>query len=176
MAHELAVAERMDVVALDPWTDPPTLIDVTPLCRVPALVTDTGDLIVESTTICEYLMEVAGQPMPPGGERLRIMARAALASGMMDAAFTAVMERRRPAGSQWPDWIDRQYRALTRTLPTIAAPPPGRFDLGDVTLACTLAYLDFRLPDLPWRELRADLARWLAGISDRRSMAASASR
>ncbi|HUF80722.1 MAG TPA: glutathione S-transferase family protein [Burkholderiales bacterium] len=172
MAHELGLASQLDILKMDPWGDPQALLDATPLCKVPALVTADGSLLVESTTICEYLMLKAGAPLPGGEERFEVMSRAAVAHGMMDAAFISVIEKRRPPERQWPDWIDRQYRALTRTLPTLAAPPQHRFDLGDVTLACTLAYLDFRVSDVNWRTSRPDLAEWLDSVSERPSMIA----
>jgi glutathione S-transferase len=75
---------------------------------------------------------------------------------------------------QWQDWIARQRRALERTLPTIEPPPLGRFDLGDIKLACTLAYLDFRLSDLSWRDMRPDLSHWLDNMSARFSMRVTA--
>lgn len=173
VVHEVGLADSIDVLKFDPWGDPPALLDATPLCKVPALLTEDGSLIVESATICEYLMEQAGKPLPAGKARFDILARAALAHGMMDAAFISVIEKRRPKERQWGDWIDRQYRALTRTLPTVAVPPSERFDLGDVTLTCTLAYLDFRVGDLDWRNTHSALATWLDGVSDRPSMIAS---
>lgn len=172
-AHELGLLHRLEILKFDPWIDPPDLIDATPLCKVPALVAMDGRLIVESTTICEVLMEVAGKPLMDGAGRLDVMARAAIAHGMMDAAFISVIETRRPPERQWPEWIDRQHRAVMRTLPRVAVPPDGRFDLGDVTLACTLAYLDFRIPKLAWRNARPDLAVWLGAINERPSMVAS---
>lgn len=173
VAHELGLADKLEILKFDPWVDPPALVDATPLCKVPALVTGDGSLIVESGTIAEYLMETAGHALPTGPARIEVLARAAIAHGMMDAAFISVIEKRRPQDKQWQEWIDRQYRALVRTLPTIAAPPPGRFDLGDITLACTLSYLDFRVADLYWRMMRGDLATWLETVSLRPSMAMS---
>lgn len=173
VAHEAGLADKIEVLKFDPWIDPPALVDATPLCKVPALLDEDGALIVESGTIAEYLMHKAGKPLPQGAERFDTLARAAVAHGMMDAAFISVIEKRRPQEKQWEDWIDRQYRALIRTLPTIAVPPTGRFDLGDITLACTLAYLDFRVADLSWREMRSELAAWLDSVSDRPSMVAS---
>lgn len=173
VAHEVSLADKIAFLKFDPWIDPPALVDATPLCKVPALVNGDGTLIVESGTIAEFLMHKAGQALPTGVERFEVLGRAAIAHGMMDAAFTLVIEKRRPQEKQWKDWIDRQYRALIRTLPTVAVPPSARFDLGDITLACTLAYLDFRVGDLSWRTMRADLATWLDGVSDRPSMIAS---
>lgn len=173
VAHELGLADKLEILKFDPWVDPPALVDATPLCKVPALVTGDGSLIVESGTIAEYLMETAGHALPTGPARIEVLSRAAIAHGMMDAAFISVIEKRRPQDKQWQEWIDRQYRAIVRTLPTIAVPPSGRFDLGDITLACTLAYLDFRVSDLFWRMMRGDLATWLDTVSLRPSMAMS---
>jgi glutathione S-transferase len=173
VAHEVGLAGKIEILKFDPWIDPPALVDATPLCKVPALVNEDGSLIVESSTIAEYLMDRAGQALPAGAARFEVLGRAAIANGMMDAAFISVIEKRRPQEKQWEDWIDRQYSALIRTLPTIAVPPSGRFDLGDITLACTLAYLDFRVGNLSWRTMRAELATWLDSVSDRPSMLAS---
>jgi glutathione S-transferase len=173
VAHEVGLADKIEILKLDPWADPPELVDATPLCKVPAFVTEDGSLIVESGTIAEYLMDRAGQALPIGKARFDVLARAAVAHGMMDAAFVSVIEKRRPKEKQWEEWVDRQYRALIRTLPTVAVPPSGRFDLGDMTLACVLAYLDFRAANLSWRTMRPDLATWLDGVSERPSMLAS---
>lgn len=173
MAHELALFERLEIVPVDPWADPGAMTEVAPLGRVPALLTKDGETIVESTTICEYLIEQAPGGWPGASERLAVLARAGIAQGLTDAAYGAVIETRRPADRQWPQWIDRQCRAIARTLPTLRIPPAGRFDLGDVSLACGLAYLDFRLDRLGWRDQRPDLAAWLDQVSRRPSMMAS---
>jgi glutathione S-transferase len=173
VAHEVGLAGEIEILKVDPWIDPPSLLDVTPLCKIPALVSGDGSVLVESGTIAEYLMDRAGRPLPTGAARFEILGRAAIAHGMMDAAFISVIEMRRPPQNQSEDWIARQRRALTRTLPTIAVPPLERFDLGDITLACTLAYLDSRLPDLSWRTMRSDLATWLDGVLSRPSLIAS---
>jgi glutathione S-transferase len=173
VAHEVGLADEIEILQFDPWADPPALVDAIPLCKFLPLVTEDGHLFVESGTIAEYLMARACQDLPTGMGRFDVLARAAVAHGMMDAAFISVIEKRRPQEKQWETWIDRQYRALVRTLPTIAVPPPGRFDLGDIALACTLAYLDFRVAQLSWRKMRDDFATWLDSVSDRPSMLAS---
>jgi glutathione S-transferase len=92
---------------------------------------------------------------------------------MIDAAFDAVIEKRRPAGGQWTEWIARQQRAVERGLSVAAAMPcpPDRFDLGDVSLVCLLGYLDFRHPAIAWRTTYPDLARWFDMTSRRPSIA-----
>jgi glutathione S-transferase len=174
VAHEKQLSDQLLLCAVDPWGDPAELLAATPLGKVPALVLDDGTLIADSTTIAEYLDSLSVGPSLIRHERfVDVSARAALAHGLIDAAFAMVIERRRPADRQWSAWIDRQRRAIERTVAKFA-PQPNQFDLGDITLACGLAYIDFRLPDIPWRKAQPALARWLDEISQRPSMRATA--
>jgi len=169
-AHELDMVDRLTLCATDPWSDPAALLAVNPVGKVPALLCDDGRLVTKSTTICEYLDSLSDVSPLTGPDRSAVMARAALAEGLIDAAFTAVIEKRRPTARQWQDWIDRQQRAIERTLSVTPAPPAGRFDLGDIALACALAYLDFRLGATGWRGRHCELARWLDAVAARPSM------
>jgi glutathione S-transferase len=173
VAHEKDLLGRLVLIPVDPWKSPPELLTVTPLAKVPALLAEDGVLIVESTLICEYLEQLdGGRPLNPG-HRFETMARTALAHGIIDASFATVIERRRPQVRQWAAWIERQYDAIERTLWRVK-PQAGRFDLGDITLACALAYLDFRLPELEWRAEHPGLAEWLDEANRRASMRATA--
>jgi glutathione S-transferase len=169
--HEKKLAEAVELVAVDPWKDPEGLLAATPLAKVPALLTDDGLLISESTLICQYLDTAGGGETIAGGEP-SLLSRAGLAHGLMDAAFQIVIERRRPPERQWQGWIDRQQRAIERAVPLLT-PGSDRFDLGDITLACALAYLDFRLPEIAWRSWSPRLARWLDEVAVRPSMHAT---
>lgn len=171
-AYEKNLVSRIEIVNADPWSDPPELIAASPIGKVPALLTEDGTLLTDSTLIAGYFDEIGSGVSLTGTDRFAALARTALAQGLIDAAFAAVIERRRPADKQWDEWVDRQLRAIDRILAVAA--PAEQFDLGDVTLACGLAYLDFRLPDIAWRAARPDLAAWLDNIARRPSMQASA--
>jgi glutathione S-transferase len=170
VAHERDLIGRMKLVATDPWKDPADLIAAAPLAKVPALELDEGLVITESTVICSYLDHIH-RPASAGTDA-DLMARAGLAQGLVDAAFAIVIERRRPPDRQWQAWIDRQRRAIERALPRFSV-RTGRFDLADVTLACGLGYLDFRLPEVDWRKNHAELANWFDEVSRRPSMKAT---
>ena len=171
VAHEKQLLDRINVIQIDPWSDPPELVAITPLGKVPAFVTDDGMLVTESTLIAEYFDAIGSGAGLLGANRLSTLRRTALAQGLIDAAFALVVERRRPADRQWEAWSARQEQAIERTLRKVTA--PGVFDLADITLACGLAYLDFRLPELAWHSLRPDLARWLDDVAQRPSMQAT---
>jgi glutathione S-transferase len=113
---------------------------------VPALVTDGGAVITDSTIISEYFDAVGQGRALIGDDRFEVMARVALMQGLIDAAFAIVIERRRPTERRWDDWVSRQHRAIARTLETVA-PADDRFDLGDIALACALCLSRFPLAE-----------------------------
>jgi len=72
-AHELGVADAIQLVEVDPWTDP-RLRNLNPLAKVPTLVLDDGEIVWESGLIAERLDALSGAPalFPPAGtERWR---------------------------------------------------------------------------------------------------------
>ena len=173
VAHEKRLAARIQWHGTDPWGDPGDLHDATPIGKVPALVTDDDLLITESIAIAQHLDLAGDGPSLTAGDGGELLARTGLAQGLIDASFAIVIEARRPPALQWTDWTQRQIRAIDRTLPRLALPPEGRFDLGDIGLAVSLAYLDFRLKDIAWRALRPDLAAWIDRANQRPSMSAT---
>jgi glutathione S-transferase len=177
--HELGLAENVAFIDIDPWGEPASLTGVNPLSKVPALLLPDGRLFTESDTIVQVLDALAPRPVLVPGDRdarLGALARAALAQGLTDASFISVIEGRRPEPARWTDWVQRQERAIVRTLAVIDTGfdlAPGRFDIGDIGLACALAYLDFRLPQIAWRARHLRLARWLDEAAARPSMIAT---
>lgn len=167
-AHEFCLIDRIELRPVDPWKDPPQLLEAAPAGKVPALEIMPGRVLTESSAICVYLADLYGRVLSPT-DRLDESVREGLAQSLIDAGFGIVIERRRPDEFQWNGWIERQERAIRRLLATFNEPVDGRFDLGDIALACGLAYLDFRLPEIAWRDTRGDLADWLDNASHRPS-------
>ncbi len=179
VVREKQLDERVTLIEVDPWSDAAALLAVTPLSRVPAMVAGDNIILTESDAICRYLDD--GWPVPPmmpadDAGRGEANARIALVQGMIDSAFDAAIELRRPAECQWPDWIARQRRAIERGMGVVATwpRPDDRFDLGDVSLACLLGYLDFRHPGIAWRMKSPVLAAWFDEVSRRPSLADTA--
>jgi len=168
-AHEFGLIDRLELVPTDPWKHSEEMVAVNPGGKVPALIKENGSVVTESTTICEYFMFLASGNLKFDEQYVEILARAAMGQGIIDAGYTAVIEGRRPADKRWQDWVDRQMSALYRLL-AAAQTKPGRFDIGDISLACGLAYLDFRLPQVIWRQSQPALASWLDEVALRPSM------
>ena len=116
---------------------------------------------------------------PSEGEaRWAALTRQALGDGILDAAVGTRYELAlREPSRQWPEWIENQRQKYRRSLDALeaeAASLDGALDIGVITAACALGYLDFRYPDEGWRDTRPGLARWYASFSERDSMRTTA--
>jgi hypothetical protein len=61
-----------------------------------------------------------------------------------------------------------------RTLDRIASMTlPQTTNIATITLGCALGYLDFRTPQLAWREGRGTLSQWYESFAARKSMQAT---
>lgn len=139
-----------------------------PLAKVPTLIPENGQALFDSRTICEYLAATGNAPnlFPPAGpDRWRALSLQSLGDGLMDAALLARYETvARPAEVQWPEWRNAQLGKVAACLDAIEGEAPSLHvespTIGDVTIGCALGYLDFRFPELKWRDLRPAAARW----------------
>jgi glutathione S-transferase len=138
-----------------------------PLGKIPALVLDDGDVLYDSRVILEYLDDLAGGgrilPREPD-KRFAALRLQALCDGILDAALLLVYESRyRPPEMKVQSWVDRQHDKVKRALDALEAAPPalaGMPDVGQITLACALGYLDLRLAGV-WRKGHPNLVAWL---------------
>ena len=146
-----------------------------PLGKVPTLVLDDGDLLYDSAVICAYLDSLTEQPklIPDSGPELWATQRShALGDGIMDAAFSTVMEQKRSDAEPSQFWLNRWEASIERSVAEIAkqaATSATRFDLGTISCACALNYLAFRLPDLSWKSEHPNLLEWFEEITNRES-------
>jgi glutathione S-transferase len=177
-AHELGLASRLELkpAAAHPVNRDRSVVERNPLGKIPTLVTDAGAVLFDSRVICEYLNALGdGHLLPTVGEaRFAILTDQALADGLMDAAVLARYESTvRPEHLRWPDWSGGQMEKVSSALSDFerrAAAWGGRMDLGVIALGCALGYLDFRYPDIGWRECSPSLARWYEQFAARDSM------
>lgn len=181
LLHETGLAERVPFDTVDGWSEPDRLTADNPLSMVPTLVLDDGSSLYDSPVICDYLdHQHAGPRMIPGdgAQRWRVLREQALADGILDCAVAVFVELgRRPQDKRWDGWLDLKRRAINRSLDLLqreAAGLAGRIDLGTISIAVALGYLDLRGAVGEWRDDRADLAAWFAGFAQRPSMIATA--
>ncbi len=168
------------VRAVTPTTPNADLNIDNPIGKVPALLTDDGMALYDSPVICEYLDSLHDGPKmfpAPGVARWRALRRQALGDGVLDAAILGRYESSlRPAEKQWPDWLEAQMVKVERSLDAMqgeAAALADTADIGTITFACALGYLDFRYGEMGWRSGRPDLADWYDRFAQRPSMQAT---
>jgi glutathione S-transferase len=178
-AIELGLSERLELelVTLAPCKTNKEYAETrNPLRKLPALVTDEGATIYDSTVICDYLDGLAGggKLVPLHGEaRWRILTEHALAQGMADAAITARYETwLRPEALRWPEFAADQWDRIDAGIAWFERHPESLEDavnLAHLALGCTLGYLDLRAPEHDWRSPNQAVAAWFAAISQRPS-------
>ena len=176
-AHETGLADSIELVRGDVWAPQTDVTRDNPLGKIPALVTSDG-IFAGSYLCCEYLDSLhPGPRLIPAGQRERwpVLQLHALADGVIEAAVASVVEQlRRPKEFVYQGMLDRQRDKIHRTLDRIASIPlRPEPDIATLTLGCALGYLDFRMPEVPWRERRPALAQWYGAFSTRKSMHAT---
>lgn len=153
-----------------------------PLNKVPALQLDDGESLYDSAVIAEYLDGISGGTLIPAAplERARAHRDEALGDGIADAGVSAFLERKREASRQEAAWIARQMDKIHGGIDTLAKSlGPQAFlggsqmNIGDIACACALFWLEFRLPDVTWREAHPNLKAWAQRIELRPSFVAT---
>jgi glutathione S-transferase len=149
---------------------------VNPIGRIPALVTENGDMLYDSVVICEYLdAHYGGGRLFPQAEARRwdALRRHALANGMLELLVQWRSERSRSPSQQSPDTLrafESKVASALSTADTGTALTSTAVDIGHVTLGVALGYLDFRYADVDWRARHPSLALWFESFGARASM------
>jgi glutathione S-transferase len=165
----LGLSDRIEVVPADTSDPSEPLRLQNPLGKIPTLILENGMSIYDSRVILEYLDETAGggKILPVGPARFAALTRQALADGIMDASVLQVYEKRmREPGTQSAKWVAHQAGKVARGLAAceVSADTFGDSDVGAITLACALGYLDLRFEGA-WRASHPALVAWLDGFS-----------
>ena len=175
-ACEAGLAEKIEWVKTNPWQAEDILTAENPLSKIPTLITDDDKVIYDSRVICEYLDTLHnGNKFHPenSNERWQVLRLQALADGILEAGIARFLEKKRLAEQQSVDWDNTQKDAIERGLDYLESTVSvwgNQLDVGVITIACTLGWLDFRIPSEDWREKRPQLKTWFIEFSKRESM------
>jgi glutathione S-transferase len=147
------------------------MLKINPLGKVPCLVLAGGEAVFDSRVIVEYLdtRSPLNRLIPEAGrERTEVRTWEALADGLLDAALLARLEATwAPRGEQRSQaWIDRQLSRIDSALAAMSAGLADKpfcagihLSLADIAVGCALGYLDFRFPQIAWRDRHANLTK-----------------
>jgi glutathione S-transferase len=162
------------------WSPDTVISQYNPLGKVPCLVMEDGSSIYDSRVIVEYVdtLTPVSRLIPQGGrERLEVRCWEALADGLLDAALLARLEHtQREPHERSERWVQRQlgkiHAALAAMSNSLADRPwcsGNHYSLADVAVGCALSYLDFRFPEINWRERHPNLAAYQEKLAKRQS-------
>src|SRR4051795_12347312 len=154
---------------------------ITPLKKLPALILDNGDVVLDSYVIVEYLDELAGggKLIPASGpERWKVKSDHSLLQGMLDSMLLCRYEAMvRPEPLRWQAWSDDHWNrawigmARFESKPEILSRP---LDIVQIGLVCVLGYADFRFADCGWRKAYPKLDAFHQKMLQRPSVKVSA--
>lgn len=166
---EKSLERQIEVVDCKPLDNPDELHAANPLGKVPALERRRGPALMDSPVICEFIDGLDEEKWIPsrGESRILVMRQQALADGLMDLTIGRRIERSRDDAMQWDFWSGRWETAIARTLKSLdddRSQFERSVDLGALSVAVALCYLDLRYGELDWRgqypELDAFARRW----------------
>ena len=181
LLHETGLLDQVTLIAatgtpVDTGSKP---LAQNPLGKIPALERGDGPALYDSRVICRYLNSLSGSGLYPAAPRLwDTLTVEATGDGITDAAILMVYESRlRPEDKRYAPWVEGQWAKIDRALDALESHwmdhLTGAPDMGQISVACALGYLDFRHGLRAWRQGRPHLAAWFDTFANRPSMQAT---
>lgn len=175
--HLLGIPFQRDTRSV--FADADAMRRINPLGRIPSLILDDGDVLIDSAAILDHIDEQVGPDralLPARGlDRRRALKIVAMATGAIDKVGACVYEQLlRPSERIYQPWIDRCATQLASGLDALeAAMPASGWILGgagptqaDVTVGCMIGHLHLRMADvLPTTTFDADHHPRMARLS-----------
>jgi glutathione S-transferase len=152
--HALEIPYEHDTRSV--FADFDAMRTLNPLGRIPSLILDDVEVLIDSAAILDWLDQTVGPTsalIPAAGpECRRALKLIALATGAVDKIGAAIYERMiRPQAYRWAGWIDRCLTQGTGALAALAAEPwpaSAPLDQAQITTACMLRYVQLADPSL----------------------------
>ena len=161
--------ERREFSTTDDFQD---ILGFNPAGRVPALRTDDGETLVDSSAILDYLDEQAGDDralLPKrGADRRRSLQSISQALSATEKAVSSFYERRMKAEDKRdPNWVERCENQCRGALKEVerSAPAAGWFlgdeiSQADITAAVAYDFIGFVCPGVADNAAYPKLAAW----------------
>ena len=160
-AIELGLIDKIEFVptTVAPGTPNDEYSRVTPVKKLPVLILDNGEVILDSYVIVEYLDELAGggKLIPASGPaRWKVKSDHSLLQGMLDSMLLCRYENMvRPEALRWKAWSDDHWNRAWMGMARFEARDDvlsGPLSIAQIALVCVLGYADFRFADCGWRK------------------------
>jgi glutathione S-transferase len=160
-AIELGLIDKIELVpaTVVPGQPNDEYSKINPVKKLPVLILDNSEVIVDSYVIVEYLDALAGggKLIPASGAaKWKVKSDHSLLQGMLDSMLLCRYEKMvRPEPLRWQAWADdhwkRAWNGMARfeqQADTLSRP----LDIAQIALTCVLGYADFRFADCGWRK------------------------
>jgi glutathione S-transferase len=143
---------------LSGFADAEEMRRINPLGRIPSLILDDGEVVIDSAAILDHLDSLVAPErrlLPPSGRERRLAWRiVALATGCVDKGGAIVYERALRPPEKWHEpWLDRCRTQVDSGLAALEAATGEAWYAGDrplqpdITVACMFDYLGARLAE-----------------------------
>lgn len=155
----LGIQDQVEEIVVNTTEPSAEFLEHNPLGKVPTLVVEEQALC-DSHLIMNYLQERFGTEEPYDWAQKNSLW---LAQGLIDCAYQWVMQQRVTDTSPSAKALSKLQIKIERLLIHLDqhVPDTEPDDNFAITLACALAYLDFRKVRIDWRELAPHLNAWL---------------
>ena len=156
--------------SLSPAKDAEAIRAINPLGKVPVVMLDDGEILIESTAILDSMLEtVPGQTLLPGSgaARRQVLQRTGIMTSALDKAVAAMYEKtKRPPEKIHEPYLNdilTQCRAGVDQVERLVAAGQYRGvsspTLADITAAVGYSFIHFVLPDMVNEQNHPHLAK-----------------
>ena len=135
-----------------------------PLRKIPTLVIENNQTIIDSDNICLYFDKISNKETLYNKKNYwQIMSTISVANGLMEAVLERRMELTRPFNEQSKSFIDKQEIRIFRTIHWIEKNwnnfMINKISMDQISIACALEYTKFRFTD-SWLKDCKKLSAW----------------
>ena len=136
-----------------------------PLRKIPTLVIDNDQTIIDSDNICLYFDKISNKETIYGSKNYwKTMSIISIANGLMEAVLERKTELIRLSNEQSKSFIDKQEIRVFRTINWLEKNwnnfEKNKISIDQISVACALEYTKFRFTD-KWINNCKNLNSWL---------------
>ena len=145
-----------------------------PLRKIPTLVTDNNQTIIDSDNICLYFDKISNKESIYGTKNYwQVMSTISIANGLMESVLERKTELIRPSNEQSKSFIKKQEVRIFRTINWLEKNwnnfENNKISMDQISVACALEYTKFRFTD-KWTNNYNNLSIWLKKFNKHKFM------
>jgi len=145
-----------------------------PLRKIPTLVTDNNQTIIDSDNICLYFDKISNKESIYGTKNYwQVMSTISIANGLMESVLERKTELIRPSNEQSKSFIKKQEVRIFRTINWLEKNwnnfENNKISMDQISVACALEYTKFRFT-ATWINNCNNLNIWLKEFNKHKFM------